>query len=272
LRQARKEEEKRFHDNLRASSFGQRWSPGLEKVIQENPLWANMKYYSIERKSRKLVLDWLSNNCKRKRVLDFCCGNGDDSLIIARNGASEVIGIDLSEISIENCKERARKEGLENRTSFYVMDAEALSFNDNFFDVITEYGVLHHLDLERAYFELSRVLRPNGKCICVETLGHNPIIHLYRKGTPHLRTKWEVEHILCKKDIEMAGGFFDNVEILGFFHLFTLAAVPFRNYPVFKAFLSLLEIIDSAILKFAFLKWQAWQVVFTLSEPKPRFN
>lgn len=265
---ARKTVEKEFHDRLRDGAFGQRWSPELETVIRGNPLWSNMKYYSVERKSRQLVLDWFSNNCKGKRVLDYCCGNGDDSFIIAKDGASEVIGIDLSDISILNCKERSITEGVKHKTSFYVMDAEALSFDDDYFDVITEYGVLHHLDLRKAYSEIARVLKPDGECICVETLGHNPIIHLYRKLTPTLRTEWEVEHILRRKDIELAGKFFHKVKILGLFHLFTLAAVPFRNSTVFEPLLSFLEGVDELILRCPFVKWQAWQVVFTLSAPK----
>jgi len=265
---ARKQKEKEFHDILRDGAFGQRWSPQLDKLIEENPLWANMKYYCVERKSRQLILDWFYGNCQGKRVLDYCCGNGDDSFIIARNGVFEVIGIDLSEISIKNCKDRARSERLENKTAFYVMDAEDLSFDGNYFDVITEYGVLHHLDLKKAYSELARVLRADGKCICTETLGHNPIIHYYRKKTPHLRTQWEVEHILRKNDIKTAGEYFGRINILGFFHLATLVAVPFRGSPMFEFFLGILEAVDSLILKLPFLKWQAWQVVFTLSEPK----
>ena len=264
----RKEEERKFHDNLRDGVIGQRWSPELENLIQKNPLWDNMKYYSIERKSRNAVIDWFSNNCKDKKVLDYCCGNGDDSFIIARKGATEVIGIDLSQVSIDNCSQVAISEGLGGRTSFYVMDAEDLKFEDNYFDIITEYGVLHHLDIKRAYHELARVLKPEGKCICVETLGHNPFIRLYRKKTPDLRTKWEVEHILRKNDIEKAGEYFRRINILGFFHLATLAAVPFRNSPIFEFVLGMLETLDSVILKVPFLKWQAWQVVFTLSEPK----
>ena len=265
---ARKAEEKEFHDKLRDGAFGQRWSPELEATIQANPLWGNMKYYCVERKSRQLVLDWFRDNCRGKRVLDYCCGNGDDSFLIAKDGASEVIGIDLSDISVQNCRDRAIDAGVENKSSFYVMDAEALGFDDNYFDVVTEYGVLHHLDLRKAYSEIGRVLKPDGKCICVETLGHNPIIHLYRKATPALRTEWEVEHILRRKHIEMAGEFFDKVHLLGLFHLFTLAAVPFRNSIIFNPLLSLLEAVDKVVLKCPVLKWQAWQVVFTLSRPK----
>jgi hypothetical protein len=86
--------------------------------------------------------------------------------------------------------------------------------------------------------------------------------------TPHLRTKWEAEHILRKKDIEMAKSYFNRVEILGVFHLATIAAVPFRNLPVFNPILTFLETVDNIFLKLPILKWQAWQVVFILSEPK----
>lgn len=265
--ETRKKEEKEFHDILRKDSFGQRWSPELERVIQNDPLWANMKYYSVERKSRKLVLNWFARNCREKRVLDYCCGNGDDSFIVARNGAKEVIGIDISEVSIENCKERASREGFKKNMSFYVMDAEGLGFEDNYFDIITEYGTLHHLNFERAYSELARVLRPDGRCICTEALGYNPIINYYRKKTPHLRTEWEVEHILRKKDIEMAKAYFNKVTILGFFYLATIAAVPFRNLRIFNIILTGLESLDTILLKLPILKWQAWQVVFVLSQP-----
>jgi len=264
----RKEKEKQFHDVLYGNQYPQRWSHEVDKVIQENPLFANLKYYSIERKSRKLVLDWYANNCKSKRVLDYCCGNGDDSFIIAQSGADEVIGIDISTASILNCRKRAKEKGFGEIVSFYEMDAETLKFPDNSFDVITEYGALHHLDLRKAYPELARVLHPGGKCICTEALGHNPVIQYYRKRTPHLRTKWEVEHLLHKREIEMAKKYFKKVQILEFFHLAVLIAVPFRNTLLFNPLLKMLEGLDYILLKLPVLKWQAWQIIFILSEPK----
>ncbi len=55
--EARKEREKEFHDILRDGALGQRWSPEFEELIQSDSSWANMKYYSVERKSRQVVLD-----------------------------------------------------------------------------------------------------------------------------------------------------------------------------------------------------------------------
>ena len=264
----RKIEEKIFHNNLRKGAYGQRWSPELEEKIMNDPYWSNMKFYSIERKSRMFVENWLIENTKNKVVLDFCCGNGEDSIFMAKNGASKVIGIDISEVSITNCIKRSVSENIDNISNFRVMDAENLEFDYNTFDVVSEYGALHHIDLEKAFKSMVKVLKPNGKMICVEALGHNPIIHLYRKRTMDLRTKWEVDHILIKKDIKKIYKYFNRIEYLGFFHLTTLMAVPFRNKCYFNSLLGTLEKIDEVILKFPFIKWHAWQVVFVLSEPK----
>jgi ubiquinone/menaquinone biosynthesis C-methylase UbiE len=264
----RKHEEKAFHDRLRTGSYGQRWSPKLEKLVQQDPLWANMKYYSIERRSRKIIEDWLICNTKNKVVLDYCCGNGDDSFFAAQCGAAKVIGIDISDVSIANCIERSRIYNYSGITTFKVMDAEQLDFEESVFDVVSEYGALHHVDLERAFASVARVLKPDGKMICVEALGHNRLIHQYRKMTKELRTQWELEHILRRNDIEKAYRYFHKVDYLGFFHMATLAAVPFRNTMIFEKLLGLLEKADNFLLESPFLKWHAWQVVFVLSQPK----
>jgi ubiquinone/menaquinone biosynthesis C-methylase UbiE len=272
LNEKRKEEEKIFHDKLRMVAgdvhvADTRWSPEMENTIKNNPMWANMKYYSIERRSRNMVVNWYKENCKGKKVLDYCCGNGADSIIIAQNGASEVIGIDISDVSINNCRDSAKRKHLDNIISFIVRDAENTGFEDNSFDIITEYGCLHHLDLEKAFAELSRILKPDGKIICNESLGHNPAFHLYRKMTSSLRTKWEVEHIIRKSNFKVAEKYFEGIEF-HFYHLFTLLGVPFRKTVLFSYLLTGLEKIDSVLLKLPFIKWQAWQVVFILSGPK----
>jgi SAM-dependent methyltransferase len=148
------------------------------------------------------------------------------------------------------------------------MDAEATEFGKSYFDLIVANGVLHHLELNRAYQELSRIVKPEGEVICTEALRHNVFINLYRKMTPHLRSPWEVEHILGRKEIEMASHYFEKVEILKFYHLFTIAAVPFRNLPMFEPVRRILQAVDSVALRIPVIQWQAWMVVFALSHPK----
>jgi len=265
--EARKEEEIAFHDKLRESLEEQRWSRQAEKRVATDPLWSNFKYYAIERDSLALMKRWLLESAPGGSVLDYCCGNGEESVFVAKQGARSVVGIDISPVSIENCQMLAGREGVADRVAFRVMDAEALEFRDNSFDLIMEYGVLHHLELDRAMAELGRVLKPGGCMVCTETLAHNPVIAAYRRRTPHLRTAWEVDHILGRKSFTTIERHFGKVE-RHFFHLATLGAVPFRNTPAFAPLLAGLRAVDRVLLSIPGVQWQAWQVVFKLSNPR----
>jgi len=263
--ESRKRQEAEFHNHLRDEMPFQRYSLEVEKKADGDPQWSNFKYYAIETKSRAYVDSWMQSRCREKRLLDYGCGNGEDSIVAAQHGAF-VVGIDISDVSIANCRQRALEAGVSDRTKFLVMDAESLQFDDNSFDIVVEYGVLHHVDFSAAMSEIRRVLKPDGEAICTEALAHNPLIRAYRNLTPELRTPWEVEHILRRKQIQLAEQWFARVEP-NFYHLATLAAVPFRKTPVFKPLLSCLESMDSLLLKLPWVQWQAWQVVLELSKP-----
>ncbi len=51
-------------------------------------------------------------------VIDVGCGSGVLSFVAARLGAGRVIGVDLSEASVEMARENAKALGLEDRTEF----------------------------------------------------------------------------------------------------------------------------------------------------------
>jgi ubiquinone/menaquinone biosynthesis C-methylase UbiE len=94
------------------------------------------------------------------RVLEVGVGLGTDHLQFARAGA-RMTGIDLTPRSIDLTRRRFTQEGL--GTDLRLMDATALEFPDDSFDVVYSFGVLHHTSsLERAVAEIRRVLRPGG--------------------------------------------------------------------------------------------------------------
>jgi len=255
-------------------------SEKLQYVSDEGEYYANFanaKYYSISRSSFAYRDSLLYPRIDNKIALDYCCGSGEISLEMAKHGAKHVYGIDISDVAAGNATLLATEAGIEDRCSFEVMDAENLTYDDSTFDVIHEYGALHHLDLEAALKETSRVLKPGGSFICTEALRHNPIIHWYRsKTTPgkkwmgrtvYLRTQYEFEHILGVPEIMLGKKYFENVHIR-FFHLCALAAVPFRKFPFFSPLLSLLEMIDDLILKIPYLQRMAWVCVIEYKNPK----
>lgn len=229
--------------------------------------FSNMKYYSITDKSEKHLYKWLKKKCAPGiKVLDFGCGNGENGIHAAKCGA-EVIGIDISPEGVVNANLNAKQAKVENNCKFEVMDGENMTFSNDSFDRAVEYGVLHHVDLDKAMIELNRVLKPEGEMICVEALRHNPLIHLYRKMTTHLRTEWEVEHILGVESLEIAKKYFHNIDVK-FYHLTVLAAVPFRKTRFFKPLRTFLNKVDNILLKYKTLGKYGWIMVFIMSKPK----
>jgi SAM-dependent methyltransferase len=110
------------------------------------------------------------------RVLDFGCGVGSSSVVMAERGAS-VVGIETEQVSINVAIQRARDLGLANRCSFvripYIRNRRAsLPFKDGAFDVCTLIGVLEHMrQSERidCAAEIRRVLAPGGELFIFDT-------------------------------------------------------------------------------------------------------
>jgi len=256
----RKYKEAEFHDRrerLRHSD-----------VEEYDRITKNKQFYSVNRASRSFMERWLAERCRNgAEALDYCCGLGQTALTMAQYGA-RVTGIDISAQSIETAQARLASHGLADRARFVVGDAESTGFPDASFDVILCSGVLHHLDVSKAYPELARILKPGGAILCVEALAHNPVFQLYRRLTPDMRTAWEVDHILSRGAINRARAFFDGVA-LHFFHLADLVAVPLRKSPaIFDLALRALDAVDRVILRVPGLRWWAWQCIFVLTKPK----
>jgi ubiquinone/menaquinone biosynthesis C-methylase UbiE len=257
--EVRKIEEARFHDQRELDR--NRLTP--EEFLRKYP---NKTFYAIDREPKEFMYAWLTERCPGRRTLDYCCGNGQIALQMAKLGA-EAHGIDISAEEIETSKKNAAAAGMSGRTHYAVMDAENMAFPDDHFDVIVCSGVLHHLDVDRAFPELARVLKPTGEIICAEALGYNPVIALYRRLTPHLRTAWETDHILTMKEVRKGLEHFSDVKIR-YFHLFTILAIPFRKSRVFDGLLAVLRSIDRVVLRIPGIRLMAWQMYMIYSRPR----
>jgi ubiquinone/menaquinone biosynthesis C-methylase UbiE len=99
-----------------------------------------------------------------KKVLEVGVGAGTDHVQFARAGAI-LWGVDLTEAAIEMVRKRLALEGLQS--DLRRSDAENLPFDDNTFDYVYSWGVLHHTpDTEKAISEVYRVCKPGGR-VCI---------------------------------------------------------------------------------------------------------
>jgi ubiquinone/menaquinone biosynthesis C-methylase UbiE len=229
---------------------------------------ANFKWYSTTQVSADYRNDWLAKHVPGKIILDYACGDGAETLRAAQVGASLAVGIDVSNVSIQNAVQAAAKEHLSDRCVFVESDCENTGLPENSVDVILCCGMLHHLDLTLAYPEMHRILKPGGCVFAQEALNYNPLIKLYRKFTPDMRTEWEKEHILSLKDVRAAKKYF-NIGEIRYWHLTSMFGVFARGVPtLFQAVSPVLNSVDKLLLAIPGVQMLAWQFTFELFKPR----
>ena len=272
----RKKEEVELHDKLRDMNFRKNASEedvnthfsntkmvdGFDKdgnsLFTNNDLWFNDEYLlknSISGLSDTYFNNLISESSREKIVLDMACGFGRESIIAAKSNAKLVVGIDLSPRSVKEASLLANRNDLDN-ILFSVADCEDLFFEDETFDCVICARMLHHIKFEKVMRELNRVLKPNGKIICIEALGIN--LNLYRRLTPAQRTHWETANILTFKHIDIARKYF-VVKNIKYWHLLS----PLAKFS--KKLLSLLNFLDEKLLtKIPLFNRLSWTFTFEL--------
>jgi ubiquinone/menaquinone biosynthesis C-methylase UbiE len=140
----------RYHD-VAASSYDSKWGIDFGPTGQGQVLG----------KLRKLLGGELRRGYQRS--LEIGAGTGYFSLNLLQAGVvAEATCTDISPGMIHTLSTNAQRLGLSVRTAR--ADAESLPFPDGSFDLLLGHAVLHHLpDLERAFAEFHRVLRPGGR-------------------------------------------------------------------------------------------------------------
>lgn len=97
-------------------------------------------------------------------VLDVACGQGATAVYLARNFGCQVLGVDLSEANLSLAGEKAKSQGVENRTRFLKGDAEGLPVGEGICSaIISECAFCTFPDKATAASEMFRVLRPGGR-------------------------------------------------------------------------------------------------------------
>ena len=123
-------------------------------------------YYESESKSRYELEPYIYefarfHEGKGKDVLEIGVGMGTDHAEWAKSNPRSLTGVDLTRRAIEHTKNRFSLLGFSSNLT--EADAENLPFDDNSFDLIYSWGVLHHSpNTPKAIKEVFRVLRPGG--------------------------------------------------------------------------------------------------------------
>lgn len=130
---------------------------------RQQQMWASGDYHSVAALIQPVAEDLIEAVDLRAgwRVLDVASGSGNAALAAARRGA-DVVGVDYVPALLARGRQRAEAEGL--AIDFVEGDTESLPFPDASFDaVVSVFGAMFAPDHAKAFAELARVCRPNGR-------------------------------------------------------------------------------------------------------------
>jgi SAM-dependent methyltransferase len=200
-------------------------------------------------------------------VLDYGCGDGPDTALLAARGA-HVIALDLSADLLDIAQQRIAADAPPGTVRFLCGSAHAVPLPDESVDVIFGNAVLHHLDLARAAAEVYRLLRPGGRAIFKEPLRESRLIRAIRPLIPYRQPDVSpYERPLRRSEIDEFGRMFERsrarmfglpfvrgAELLG-----TSKAVQHRTYA-----------LDARLIaRYPALRTYASVAVFELRKPRP---
>lgn len=105
-------------------------------------------------------------------VLEIGTGKGYCTLALAEHGLT-VISIDIAEEDQRRAEALLRYFDLADDVEFRIMDATALAFEDESFDIVLSVYALHHMqEAKRCLKEMMRVIRPQGKIVVSDFNDH----------------------------------------------------------------------------------------------------
>ena len=97
---------------------------------------------------------------KRTKLLDIASGTGESTCFLVKTFGCTAMGIDISEIMVDQARKNAEKQGL--KIDYQVGYAHNLPFDMDSFDVVISECTTCILDKERAIAEMVRVTKPGG--------------------------------------------------------------------------------------------------------------
>jgi SAM-dependent methyltransferase len=167
------------YDPGKAESF---WSARVKSTDE----LAAVLSYSLPKEINQSYHQWeittvlhCLQNLAGKRVLDLACGVGRVTVPLAQQGAL-VTAADNSLEMLSRCRNNVAKAELSGNVQFEQVNATALHFADESFDVVVCLGLLEHLPpdaRQQAVLQIARVTRPGGSVVLIVNNGASAFLN-----------------------------------------------------------------------------------------------
>lgn len=136
----------------------------LPEIRKDHPNYAE---WQLRKKSANRFINYLKSKNRSLKILEIGCGNGWFSHLMSLIPNTEVIGLDVTIIELEQAAKVFDKENL---TFVYADLFEKTALNDEKFDVIVFNSSLQYFENPQELFKIvSRLLNENGEIHIIDS-------------------------------------------------------------------------------------------------------
>ena len=96
------------------------------------------------------------------RILDIGCGSGAPTLELARLSDGEIIGIDITQLLIDESVQKIEDAQLSHRVKVLNCSMFEMDFPDESFDIVWAEGSIYSIGFDRGLREWRRLVKPGG--------------------------------------------------------------------------------------------------------------
>ena len=212
-----------------------------------------------------------------KRVLDVGCGDGGNSTLFAKLGAT-VVGVDISSGNIELARKRVQVNGVAESVELICSPFETADLAPDSFDVVWGDAVLHHIvdDLAAVMSRAVAFARAEGIVVFAEPVNLFQPLRTLRNLTPVPHDGTPGERPLEPRDLAVIAPYFDAMTVrhftlFGRLERFVLVHMNYEKSPRWRRRVAdVLATVDATALRLPFVSPLSATAVLYGRPAKPR--
>lgn len=142
----------------------------FDSVAAKYDVMNDVMSFGIHRLWKRHAIE-LSGIRPGNKVLDLAGGTGDLTKAFAKRvgKTGQVVLADINESMVRVGRDRLINEGVIGNVDYTITNAEALTYPDNTFDLVTiSFGLRNVTNKDKALAEMARVLKPGGQLMVLE--------------------------------------------------------------------------------------------------------
>lgn len=165
--------EQSFYDNTYQSLASR--SSEKEDVAGLRDLW-----FHADKPENEIIFNQVGD-LSGKRILLLGNGSSEKELYFLTQGPALVVYTDLSPFASVGIRKRFNLQPYEDILRYAAVDAQNLPFEDEVFDIVYGFAMVHHLPEVEQFLEgVARVLKPGGQAVFLDD-AYAPLWHYSKK-------------------------------------------------------------------------------------------